>query len=159
MERHMTKHVDSVGGGQVGLPVSYSLSQQDRQNLVLLRHILIEHAQTPNRQKRGRGGVEHISQHEPMLSGSQAGEIIVDLDQALHRLAREDARKSDIVQLLFFGGFTCEETAEALGISPSTVRRELRFARVWLYRELAQPDGDPKKQPWCEAGMRLWRPA
>ena len=62
----------------------------------------------------------------------------VELDQALDRLAANDPRKSEIVQLLFFGGMTYDETAAALEISPATVHRELKLAKAWLYRELAQ---------------------
>ena len=69
--------------------------------------------------------------------------VVVDLDEALTRLATHDQRKSDIVQLLFFGGMTYDETATALAISPATVHRELKLAKAWLSRELNQdlPEG------------------
>ncbi len=103
----------------------------------VLRRILVDHAKTRNRQKRG-GGVEKIPLDEAILIGSEAADIVVDLDEALNRLAIQDARKSEIVQLLFFGGLTHDETADALNISPATVHRELKLAKAWLYRELAQ---------------------
>ena len=63
---------------------------------------------------------------------------MLDLDEALQRLAALDARKSEIIQLLFFGGLTYDEAAAALDISPATVHRELKLAKAWLHRELAQ---------------------
>jgi len=60
------------------------------------------------------------------------------LDEALERLATHDRRKSEVVELLFFGGLTYGETAAALNISPATVHRELALAKAWLYRELAR---------------------
>jgi len=103
----------------------------------VLRRVLVEHARTRSRQKRG-GGAEKIPMDEAIAIGLEASAIVVDLDEALSRLALRDSRKSDIVQLLFFGGLTYEETAEALGISPATVHRELKLAKAWLHRELAQ---------------------
>jgi RNA polymerase sigma factor (sigma-70 family) len=75
---------------------------------------------------------------ESVVLGVEAPEIIVSLDEALRRLAVVDLRKSDIVQFLYFGGMSYEEIAAALNISPATVDRELRMAKAWLYRELAQ---------------------
>jgi RNA polymerase sigma factor (sigma-70 family) len=60
------------------------------------------------------------------------------LDEALQRLAAHDQRKTEIIELLFFGGLTYDEAAAALGISPATVHRELVMAKAWLHRELAQ---------------------
>jgi RNA polymerase sigma-70 factor, ECF subfamily len=59
------------------------------------------------------------------------------LDEALQRLSAIDRRKSEVVELLYFGGLTYDETAAALGISPATVHRELRMAKAWLFTELA----------------------
>jgi RNA polymerase sigma-70 factor (ECF subfamily) len=103
----------------------------------VLRRVLVEHAKTRSRQKRG-GGAEKIPLDEAVAIGPEASAIVVDLDEALSRLAIRDSRKSDIVQLLFFGGLTYDETAEALNISTATVHRELKLAKAWLYRELAQ---------------------
>jgi RNA polymerase sigma factor (TIGR02999 family) len=101
----------------------------------VLRRVLVEHAKTRNRQKRG-GGVEKVSFDEALVIGPDASEVVSDLDEALKRLALQDERKSDIIQLIFFGGLTYDEIAEALGISPATVHRELRLAKAWLHREL-----------------------
>jgi RNA polymerase sigma factor (TIGR02999 family) len=101
----------------------------------LLRQILVDHARTQNRQKRG-AGVHNITLDESVLvSSAQPG--LVELDDALQRLAVNDPRKSEVVELLYFGGLTYDETATALGISPATVHRELRMAKAWLLTELA----------------------
>lgn len=101
----------------------------------LLRHILVDHARAQSRQKRG-GGAEQLTLDEAVLVGP-AHPRLIDLDDALQRLAVHDTRKSEIVELLFFGGLTYDETAAALQISPATVHRELTMAKAWLYRELA----------------------
>ena len=63
---------------------------------------------------------------------------MVELDDALRLLEARDPRKSQVVEMLFFGGMTYEETASALNLSPATVHRELRMAKAWLHRELTQ---------------------
>jgi len=103
----------------------------------MLRHILVDHAKAARRQKRGGGAVK-VELDEAVLVGPGTPSNIVDLDDALKSLAALDARKSDVVELLFFGGLTYEETAAALNISPATVDRELRMAKAWLRRELAR---------------------
>jgi RNA polymerase sigma factor (TIGR02999 family) len=103
----------------------------------LLRRILVDHAKAHNRDKRG-GGAEKISLDDAVLVGPQTSGGIVELDEALQRLAVHDQRKSELIELLFFGGLTYEETAEALKISPATVHRELKMAKAWLHRELTQ---------------------
>jgi RNA polymerase sigma-70 factor, ECF subfamily len=102
----------------------------------VMRRILVDYAKSHRRQKRG-GGAERIPLEESMVIGSGAETMVVELDEALDRLAVNDPRKSEIVQLLFFGGMTYDETAAALQISPATVHRELKLAKAWLYRELA----------------------
>lgn len=103
----------------------------------VLRRILVEYARGHSRQKRG-GGEEMVPLDEAVLVGPQAASMVLDLDEALQRLAAVDARKSEIIQLLFFGGLTYEETAAVLDISPATVHRELKLAKAWLHRELAE---------------------
>jgi RNA polymerase sigma-70 factor, ECF subfamily len=103
----------------------------------VVRRILVEYARTHSRQKRG-GGEEMVPLDEAVVVGPQAASTVLDLDEALQRLAALDERKSDIIQLLFFGGLTYDETAAALDISPATVHRELKLAKAWLHRELAQ---------------------
>jgi RNA polymerase sigma factor (TIGR02999 family) len=103
----------------------------------VVRRILVEYARTHSRKKRG-GGEELLPLDEAVIVGPEASSIVLDLDEALSRLAALDERKSDIIQLLFFGGLTYDETAAALDISPATVHRELKLAKAWLYRELAR---------------------
>jgi len=97
----------------------------------------VDHARAHNRQKRG-AGVETISLNEAVMIGQQTAAEIVALDEALRRLAAHDPSKSNIIELLSFGGLTYEEAAAALKISPATVHRELRMAKAWLHRELTQ---------------------
>jgi RNA polymerase sigma factor (TIGR02999 family) len=101
----------------------------------VLRRILIDHAKAHRRDKRG-AGADKIALDEAILLGPQVGSDILELDDALKRLAQQDERKSKIVEMLFFGGLTYEETAAALDISPATVHRELTMAKAWLHREL-----------------------
>lgn len=101
----------------------------------LLRHILVDHAKGQRRQKRGAGAVK-LSLDDALQVGATPPSNILELDEALERLATHDPRKSELVELLFFGGLTYEEAAEALHISPATVNRELRMAKAWLRREM-----------------------
>jgi RNA polymerase sigma factor (TIGR02999 family) len=103
----------------------------------MLRRILVDHAKTNRRDKRG-GGAEKVELDEAVMIGPQAGSGIIELDLALQRLAEEDPRKSEIIELLCFGGLTYDETAVALKISPATVHRELKIAKAFLHRELMQ---------------------
>lgn len=103
----------------------------------LLRRILVDHARAQHRQKRGAGG-QRITLDEALLVGPAAPSGILELDDALQRLAAQDPRKSEVVELLFFGGLTYDEAAAALHISPATVHRELRLAKAWLHRELTR---------------------
>jgi RNA polymerase sigma factor (TIGR02999 family) len=103
----------------------------------MLRRILVDHAKTKNRQKRG-GEFDKVPLDEAIVIGPQADRGIIELDDAMKRLAAQDQRKSDLIELLFFGGLTYDEAATALKISPATVHRELTLAKAWLYRELGQ---------------------
>jgi len=103
----------------------------------LLRRILVDHAKARNSQKRGLG-VDKIPLDEAVMIGPEAAWELVELDEAMKRLSEHDQRKSDVVELLFFGGLTYDETAAALNISAATVHRELVMAKAWLHRELAQ---------------------
>lgn len=121
--------------------VDASVEWQDRVHFFavsarVLRRILVDHAKSRNRHKRG-GDVQKIPLDEAILVGPESDKSVVELDDALHRLAAQDQRKSDLIELLFFGGLTYDEAAVALNISPATVHRELTLAKAWLYRELA----------------------
>jgi RNA polymerase sigma factor (TIGR02999 family) len=105
----------------------------------VMRHILVDHARAGNREKRGAGSA-HVSLDEAVAVGPAAGPGLSELDEAMKRLAMHDERKSQVVELLFFGGLTYDETAEVLGISAATVHRELKMAKAWLQRDLS---GEP----------------
>ena len=101
----------------------------------VLRHILVDHARAKNRQMRGAGAQKLTLDEAILVTPEQPG--LVELDDALQRLALHDRRKSDVVELLYFGGLTYDEAAAALDISPATVHRELKMAKAWLHSELA----------------------
>ena len=103
----------------------------------VMRRILVEYARAHTRHKRGSGCVP-IPLDEAVLVGPQAAAIVEDLDEALQRLAAIDARKSEIVQLLFFGGLTYEETAAALDLSIPAVKSRLLRARLQLREKLTR---------------------
>ncbi len=105
----------------------------------LLRRILVDHAKSHRRAKRG-GQQIRVTLGE-YLASSQPGKEIIALDDALKSLGEFDERKSQIVELHFFGGLTYDEMAEALSVSPTTVHRELRLAKAWLYHELKKKGG------------------
>ncbi len=102
----------------------------------MMRRILVDYARAHARDKRG-GGISVTSLHDVAV-GSRQDVDLVALDDALERLARFDPRQARIVELRFFGGLTIEETAEALGVSAKTVKRDWAIAKAWLHQELAE---------------------
>jgi RNA polymerase sigma-70 factor (ECF subfamily) len=111
----------------------------------LMRRILIDHARGHDAIKRG-GLHDKVTISDEVLESAAPDEAsgrttVVDvlaLDDALARLTAIDAQQGRIVELRFFGGLTVEETAQVLGISPATVKREWRLAKVWLHREMRE---------------------
>ncbi len=101
-----------------------------------MRHILVDYARSKNSLKRG-GAAEKITLEENLVVSTNRPEEIVALDDALKQLAILDERKSRVVEMKFFGGLNIEEIAEVLKTSPETVKRDWRFARTWLLRELS----------------------
>jgi RNA polymerase sigma factor (TIGR02999 family) len=103
-----------------------------------IRRILTDHARERSRLKRG-GGVKPVSLDEAaVMSADVDGMDMPALDAALTRLAEIDEQKARVVELRFFAGLTVDQTAAALGVSPSTIARDWQFARVWLHRELSE---------------------
>jgi RNA polymerase sigma factor (TIGR02999 family) len=100
----------------------------------LMRRVLVDYARRQNRDKRG-GGVTVTSAEGHAVTPAPSVDIIA-LDEALERLAAVDSQQCRVVELRFFGGLSIEETAEALGISPATVKRDWTTARAWLHHEL-----------------------
>lgn len=103
----------------------------------LMRQILVDFARSRESQKRG-GEVIHIPLDEALVVSKEKEADLVALDDALKALATIDPRRSQLVELRFFGGLSVEETAEVLKTSPRTVLREWSLAQAWLYRELRQ---------------------
>jgi RNA polymerase sigma factor (TIGR02999 family) len=102
----------------------------------LMRRILVDHARTKKRAKRGGSDVR-VSFTEAKISEKVQELDVVALDEALDRLAEIDEQQSKIVELRFFSGLTVEETAEVLAISPATVKRDWSVAKAWLHREIS----------------------
>jgi RNA polymerase sigma factor (TIGR02999 family) len=106
----------------------------------VMRRILIDHARRRHYAKHG-GEMqrvafdEAIATAEPVMSKSRAAELLA-LNEALDELAQLDPRKSQVVELRYFGGLSLEETADVLEISAMTVRRDWRAAKAWLYRRM-----------------------
>jgi len=101
----------------------------------MMRQILVDHARTRASQKRG-SNADRIPLDEAMTLSESKCEQLLLLDEALVRLALVHPRKSDVVELRFFGGLSAEETAEALKVSRLTVIRDWNFARAWLLSEM-----------------------
>ena len=99
-----------------------------------MRRILVDHARSRHRDKRGGNGEElPLEAAEFAISNTKSVDLIA-LDEALDRLAQLNGRQARIVELRFFSGMSVEETAEALGISPATVKNDWRSAKAWLFR-------------------------
>jgi RNA polymerase sigma factor (TIGR02999 family) len=101
----------------------------------VMRRILIDYARSRQSLKRGAGARKVSLDEAATLADERAAEMIA-LDEALTSLAKLDPRKSRIVELRYFGGLEIEETAQVIGISPATVKREWNSARLWLHREI-----------------------
>ena len=111
----------------------------------VMRRILVDHARGHLRDKRG-GGQKPVPIDEALVFAPEQSEEFLKLNEALDRLTRLDARQGKIVELRFFGGLTVEQTAELLGISPKTVKRDWSMAKAWLHGELKAIHGDTTGQ-------------
>ena len=102
-----------------------------------MRRILVERARARNAAKRGKGNYKvDLTDVSDMPDGTNRLDLVV-LDRALEELASFDTQQCQIVECKFFGGLSIEETAEAIGVSPATVKREWALAKAWLFRELS----------------------
>lgn len=111
-----------------------------------MRRILVNHAKSKGRIKRGGSG-RKIELTDAAAVTAEPDLDIIALDEAMKRLALVDERAARVVELRFFGGMNVEETAEALGIAPATVKRDWTIARAWLLREIQKGDVDADDAP------------
>ena len=121
---------------------------QDRAHFVgiaarLMRQVLVDHARSRGYRKRG-GAVQRVPLDKALLITPEPDLDVLAVDRALEAFAKIDPRKSQVVELRFFGGLSVEETADLLGISVETVKRDWRFAKLWLSREL---EGRTRQRP------------
>ena len=103
----------------------------------LMRRILVDSARARGNQKRG-GGVRKLRLDEFAIVAPEVPVDVIVLDAALEKLERQHPRKSRVVEMRFFGGLSVEETAVVLAVSSDTVKRDWRFAKLWLLRELSE---------------------
>ncbi len=101
----------------------------------VMRHILVDYARKSRSRKRG-GNAQRVSLDEVAIVSRERASELVELDDALQRLAESYPRCSKLVELRFFGGLNGQDVAEVLAISEATVERDWRFAKAWLFREL-----------------------
>lgn len=111
----------------------------------VMRRVLVDHARGHARDKRG-GGLEPVPLDEALVFSPERSKEFLELDSALERLAAMDARQAQIVEMRYFGGLTVEETAEVLGVSPKTVKRDWAVAKAWLHGELKASYGSAAEQ-------------
>jgi RNA polymerase sigma-70 factor (ECF subfamily) len=101
----------------------------------MMRRILVDHARAHNAEKRGQD-FQKFSLDENIDKAVERSSELIALDDALHALAEIDEQKGRIVELRFFGGLSIDETAEVLGVSAPTVKRQWRMAKAWLYGQV-----------------------
>ena len=102
----------------------------------MMRRILVDYARSRRYAKRG-GGAQQVSLDEGLIVSDERSAEVVELSEALDRMAEFDQRKAQTVELRFFGGLSIEETAEVLAVSPGTVMRDWTLAKAWLRREMS----------------------
>jgi RNA polymerase sigma factor (TIGR02999 family) len=102
---------------------------------LIIRRILVDHARARGYAKRG-GDAVRVPLDDELVGAPALGIEVLALDAALRSLSQIDARKGRVVELRYFGGLSVEETAEVLGISPETAKRDWRMAKTWLFSEL-----------------------
>ena len=107
-----------------------------------MRQILVERARARGAQKRW-GGMNRVSLTDALAVASDPESVLPPLDDALNRLEQIDPEQARIVELRFFAGLSIEDTAEALNMSPATLKRRWALARAWLFRELSEQDVRP----------------
>ena len=146
-EGHTLQATALVNEAYLRLAGGGGLALQDRAHFYavcaqVMRHVLVDHARAHARDKRG-GGAVHVPLDEAAnAAGGVGSKEMLALDEALRGLEEVDPQKARVVALRYFAGLSIEETAEVLGVSPTTVRREWRRAKAWLYRAVAEGGDD-----------------
>jgi RNA polymerase sigma factor (TIGR02999 family) len=138
---HTLQTTALVNEAFVRLVDARELQWQDRAHFLgiaarLMRRVLVDHARARGMKKRG-GGAYTVPLDEGMAVSPAPNVDVLALDRALQTLAEVDERKCHVIEMRFFGGMTVEETAAALNVSPDTVKRDWRLAKLWLLREMA----------------------
>jgi RNA polymerase sigma factor (TIGR02999 family) len=105
---------------------------------IVMRRVLVDHARERAAAKR-TGGKARVELHDAVAAQQPRSDEMLALDEALTRLAACDARQARVVEMIFFGGMTEEEAADALTVSTRTVKRDWRSARAWLHAQMAAP--------------------
>lgn len=141
-EGHTLQATALVNEAYLRLAGGGGLALQDRAHFYavcaqVMRHVLVDHARAHARGKRG-GGAPHVPLDEAANAAAAGSGEVLALDEALRELDEIDPQKARVVALRYFAGLSIEETAEVLNISPTTVRREWRRAKAWLYRAIAE---------------------
>ena len=126
--------------------VGADISWQDRAHFYslaarMMRRLLVNHANAKYAAKRG-GGAVRVTLDESRTPAADDSAELLDLDEALTRLAEMDERKAELIQLQYFGGLSFKEMEEVTGLSSSTLDRDLRFARAWLKDQLSKRSDD-----------------
>ncbi len=139
---HTLQTTALVNEAYLRLVKSPNVRWQDRAHFLaissqLMRRILVDSARAYRSQKRG-AGVSKVTLDEALIGPQEKGQDLVALDDALKLLAEVDPRKSQVVELRFFGGLSAEETAAVLKVSPDTVLRDWNLAKAWLKREIGK---------------------
>lgn len=139
---HMLQVTALVNEAYLRLVDARRVNWQDRAHFFamaarLMRRVLVDVARAEKNQKRG-GGLHRVTFDQNLLVCREAPDDLIAIDDALQALAKTYERKSQVVELRFFGGLSVEETAEVLQVSPETVMRDWKFAKNWLMRELSR---------------------
>jgi RNA polymerase sigma-70 factor, ECF subfamily len=139
---HLLQTTALVNEAYIKLVDSSRVKWQNRAHFIavsaqMMRRILVDFARSRDYQKRG-GAMRQVSLAEAMTISLDKNKDLVALDEAIENLTKIDERKGKVVEFRFFGGLTVEETAEVLDVSPDTIMRDWKFAKVWLLRELSK---------------------
>lgn len=139
---HLLQTTALVNEAYIKLVDSSRVRWLDRNHFIavsaqMMRRVLVDIARSQNYQKRG-GGLQQVTFAEDLNVSLSKNEDLAALDEAIENLTKMDERKGKVVELRFFGGLTVDETAEVLKVSPDTVMRDWKFAKVWMLRELSK---------------------